>query len=254
MTYILNDVQNLSSKGVVLAGGTTGIGRAIACLLVTQGAKLLVYGRHEAELQDALRDIESAASQGGQVFGLIADQSKWEDVQRVFAEADEKLPRVDILINCASLAAHSILDMEYEEWVSVVHTNLIGYMSTCREAIDRMKAQGAGHIVNIGSLSAKVRESGSDVYVATKAGVEGFSESLRKQVNEMGIQVTLIEPGLVGTDMTVEQVPAEEQERKIAEGAMLKAEDIARWVYYALIQPRRSNPVLIQVRPHGQRI
>jgi len=254
VTDILDDVQSLSGKGVVLAGGTTGIGRAIARLLITQGAKVLLYGRHEAELQDALHDIESVASQGGQVFGLIADQSSREDVQRVFVEADEKLPRVDILINCASLAAHSILDMEYEEWVSVLHTNLIGYMSTCREAIDRMKTQGDGHIVNIGSLSAKVRESGSDVYVAAKAGIEGFSESLRKKVNEMGIKITLIEPGLVGTDMTVEQVPAEQQEQKIAEEAMLKAEDIARWVYYALIQPHRSHSILIQVRPQGQTI
>ena len=86
-----------------------------------------------------------------------------------------------------------------------------------------MRPRGIGHIVNIGSLSAKVREKGSDIYVATKAAIEGFSESLRKQINEYGIKVSLIEPGLVGTDMTVDQVAQPEQRQKIAEGEMLAA-------------------------------
>jgi len=114
---------------------------------------------------------------------------------------------VDILVNNAVQAAGSILDSDYSKWAYVVQTNVLGYMACCREAVDRMKARGGGHIVNVGSLSAKVRESGSDIYVATKAAIEGFSEALRKQVNEQGIKVTLIEPGLGGTDMTVFSPP-----------------------------------------------
>lgn len=252
MGGIQNDLQSLSGKGIVLAGGTTGIGRAIAALLVSEGAKVLLYGRHEQELQDALRDIEVISGDGSRTFGMTADQTKPEDIRRVFREADSLLGRVDMLINCAALGAHSILDMEYDEIQTVVQTNLVGYMTACREAIDRMKRQGNGHIVNIGSMSAKVREEGSDVYVATKSGIEGFSDSLRKQVNPMGIKITLIEPGLVGSDMTTDQVPAEEQAAKIAEEAMLKAEDIAQWVRFVLVQPHRSEAVLIQIRPHGQ--
>lgn len=244
--------QNLAGKAVVVTGGTTGIGRATAHRLVAAGANVLIYGRHEQELADALADLRNAGS--GRVFGLTADQSRYEDVQRVFAEADEKLGGVDILVNNAALPANSILDSDYTEWQYVVATNLLGYMACCREAIDRMSRKGVGHIVSVGSMSAQVREEGSDVYVATKSGIEGFSESLRKQVNGKGIKVTLIEPGLVGTEMTVDQVPKEEQPEKEAQGTMLKAEEIAEAVYYTLIQPERCDVVLLQIRPHGQAI
>ena len=202
---------SLAGKAVVITGGTTGIGRATAALLAAQGAKVLIFGRDAQALQDALADLEGQAQNGGAVYGLTADQSKMEDVHRVFQEADQRLGGVDILINNAALAAQSILGSEYEEWQNVVQTNVLGYMACCREAIDRMKARGSGHIVNIGSLSAKVREEDSDIYVATKSAIEGFSESLRKKVNEQGIKVSLIEPGLVGTDMTAENTPPEQQ-------------------------------------------
>jgi NADP-dependent 3-hydroxy acid dehydrogenase YdfG len=161
---------------------------------------------------------------------------------------------VDILVNNAALAAKSVTEMEEDEWVYVVQTNLIGYIACCREAIDRMTKKGEGHVVNVGSMSSTVREKGSDVYVATKAGIEGFSEALRKQVNEQGIKVTLIEPGLVGTEMTVDQVPKELQPRQEAEGEMLKAEDIAELIHFTLIQPKRCDIVVAQIRPHGQAI
>lgn len=244
--------QSLSGKAIIVTGGTTGIGRATAVRLVAAGANVLIFGRNEKELTEALADLRDAGD--GQVHGLTADTSKPEDVKSVFQEADRLLGGLDILVNNAALAANSIVDSEYSEWEYVVQTNLLGYMSCCREAIDRMAAKGVGHIVNIGSMSAQVREPGSDVYVATKSGIEGFSESLRKNIGEKGVKVTLIEPGLVGTEMTVDQVPKEEQPEQEAEGKMLKAEEIAEAVHYALIQPKRCDVVMIQIRPHGQDI
>ena len=251
MTYEYQP-RTVSGKAIVVTGGTTGIGRTTALRLAKAGAKVLIYGTDETHLQDAMRDLQAVPN--AQVFGIIADQSNHEDVKRIFQEADSRLGGVDILVNNAALGAGSILDSDYEEWHKVVHTNLLGYMSCCRQALDRMIAKGEGHIVNIGSMSAKVREAGSDVYVATKSGIEGFSESLRKQVNEKGIKVTLIEPGLVGTDMTVDQVPKEEQPEKEAEGSMMKAEDIAECVYYTLTQPDRCDVVEVHIRPHKQAI
>jgi NADP-dependent 3-hydroxy acid dehydrogenase YdfG len=245
--------ETLEGKAVVITGGTTGIGRSTAQRLVADGAKVLIFGRHEQELNEALADIKANAD-GAEVVGIVADTTKPEDIDRVFVTADEKFGGVDVLINNAAESAESILDSDYPEWQKVIQTNLLGYMATCRKAIDRMKNKHEGQIVNIGSLSAKVREKGSDVYVATKSAIEGFSEALRKEVNEMGIRVTLIEPGLVGTDMTVEKVAPSEQPRKEAEGQMLKAEDIAECVRYALIQPKRCDVVLVQIRPHMQTI
>ena len=238
---------SLRGKAVIVTGGTTGIGRATAELLASEGAKVLIFGRHEKELNDALADMPA-----GQVFGLTADTTKPEDIARVFKEADSKLGGVDILVNNAAEAAQSILDTEYAEWQYVVQANVLGYMSCARQAIDRMKPKGSGHIVNIGSLSAKLRNEGADIYVATKTAIEGFSEALRKQVNEMGIKISLIEPGKVGADFpnsTPEEQPAQE-----AEGEMLLAEDIAAAVHYVLIQPARCDVIHLQIRPHKQAI
>jgi NADP-dependent 3-hydroxy acid dehydrogenase YdfG len=115
-----------------------------------------------------------------------------------------------------------------------------------------MKSRKQGHIIHVGSMSADVREKNSSVYVATKSAVQGFTEALRKEVNEMGIKVSLIEPGSVGTDMQ-EETP-QEQRQKQARGEMLTAEDIARCVEYCLVQPARCDVVVVQIRPHKQPI
>ncbi|HVK06115.1 MAG TPA: SDR family oxidoreductase [Armatimonadaceae bacterium] len=253
MSYAF-EPQTLAGRSIVVTGGTTGIGRATALRLAADGANVLIYGRHEQELQDALKDIEAAVANGGSVQGITADQSKPEDVERVFTEADRRLGGVDILVNNAALAAKSVMDMEVDEIREVVNTNLLGYLLCCKQAIRRMAEKGGGHIVNVGSMSATVREAGSDVYVATKSGIEGFSEALRKQANEKGVKISLIEPGLVGTEMTVDQVPKEQQPEKEEQGEMLKAEDIAECVRYTLIQPQRCDIVQVQIRPHKQPI
>ena len=239
---------SLQGKAVVVTGGTTGIGRATAELLASEGANVLILGRHETELDEALADMPT----GSKVFGIVADTTKPEDIERIFAEADVKLGGADILINNAAEAAKSVTDTEYDEWHYVVHANILGYMGCSRQAVDRMKAKGSGHIVNIGSLSAKIKSAGDDVYVATKAAIEGFSESLRKQVGEQGIKVSLVEPGKTGADFPnskPEEQPAEE-----AEGKMLLSEDIAAAIHFCLTQPARSDVMLIQIRPHQQSI
>jgi len=89
--------ESVSGKAVLITGGTTGIGRATALLLAARGARVLIFGRHQTELRDALSDINSA----GEVCGLVADQARHGDVRRVFREVDEKLGGLDILINNA---------------------------------------------------------------------------------------------------------------------------------------------------------
>lgn len=244
--------QSIAGKGVIISGGTTGIGRAIAIRLASAGAKVLIFGRNEEPLKDALADIEKAANDGGgQVFGMTADQSNPADVGRVFAEADAKLGKVNILINNAAIAAESIADTPLSEAQNVLNTNILGYMACAAQAIQRMKPEQDGHIINIGSVAAHERTEGSDIYVATKGAIQAWAEALHKQVSKDGLKVSLIEPGLVGSDMTAEKVPVEKQPETIAAEKMLQAEDLAECVFYLATQPHRVNLSLVRIEPRN---
>ncbi|CAN5257448.1 3-oxoacyl-[acyl-carrier-protein] reductase [soil metagenome] len=242
-------VESLADKRILITGGTTGIGRAIALLLSSYGANIVTFGRHQEQLDEVLSAIRAA---GGQAEGSVADVAKPDDIQRVFQQVDETLGGLDILINCAALSAESIDEMADADWRYVIETNLMGYLATTKEALNRMKPQQRGHIVLVGSMSADVREEGSSVYVATKSAIQGFAESLRKEVNPLGIKISLVEPGAVGSDMQ-KTTPDEERERQ-QKGDMLRAEDIAVCVHYILTQPQRCDVVSVQIRPHLQLI
>ncbi|RJP74398.1 MAG: SDR family oxidoreductase [Candidatus Zixiibacteriota bacterium] len=234
---------NVEGKNVIISGGTTGIGRAAMLLLASLGARVLIFGRHDRELMEAYQEGREA----GEVFCIKADQSRPEEVKKVFAEADTRLGPPDILINNAGLGWKSIEQGRYGDWEYIVKTNLMGYMACAREAIVRMDPRGEGHIVNVGSMSADLREPGYDVYVATKGAIQAWSESLRKEVNGRGIRVTLIEPGQVGTDM--KNLSVEEQYRQMEERKMLSPEDVAETIHWCLVQPPRCDIVQVQLRP-----
>lgn len=242
-------VESLADKRVLLTGGTTGIGRAIARLLSESGARIFTFGRHQEPLDEVINQIRS---DGGQIDGTVADSASADDMQRVFKQADEALGGLDILINCAAIKAEGIGDMPDEEWRYVIETNVMGYLAATKEALNRMQPQGKGHIVLIGSMSADVREEGSSVYVATKSAIQGFAGSLRKEVNPKGIKVSLIEPGAAGSDM--QPTSSEEEQEAQEKGEMMKAEDVAASVYYVLTQSERCDVVRVQLRPHMQAI
>ena len=241
--------QSITGKAVLITGGTTGIGRATALHLASMGARVMVFGRDKGALEDTLREFQDAQMED-RVHGINADISKKEDVERVFSELDAKLDGLDVLVNNAAIGYGSVMEGSFEDWQYALNINLLGVFACTHEAVKRMQKKGSGHIVNIGSMSAHTKEESSSVYVATKSGIRGFSESLRKEVNKEGIKVTLIEPGAVGTDMQPSK--PDEQREKEEDLKMLKAEDIAASVFYALTQPKRCDVVMIQVRPHLQ--
>jgi NADP-dependent 3-hydroxy acid dehydrogenase YdfG len=250
---IINRIeQKISGLAVVITGGTTGIGREVALQLAKIGANVLICGTDQQHLDDVLRDHDSHDGRGA-LNGVIGDTSNAEGIARLFEEADSLFGnRLDVLINNASISFQSVLEGVYADWKKVIDTNLLGYIACTRLATDRMAKSGMGHIIQIGSMSADVHEQGSSVYVATKSGIQGFAESLRKEVNEKGIKVTLIEPGAVDTDMQRQETS--EKHEATEEGKMLQAADIAAAVIYALSQEKRCDVVEIRVRPHLQLI
>ena len=240
--------QNIDGKRIVITGGTTGIVKATAQLLASLGGIIFIFGRDTDDFTNAIKAIKDQAK--GEVYGITADVTLKEDIDLIWKKIDQTLGGIDILINNAALPANGIVEEEYENIKYILEANILGYISFTKEAVSRMKSQQEGHIVNIGSMSAETHEETGTVYVATKSAIRGFTAALRKEVNELGIKVSLIEPGAVTSDM--QPAPKEEQRQQIEKMEMLEAEDIAMSVLFCLSQPKRSDIVTLQVRPHLQ--
>lgn len=239
---------SLQGKNILVSGGTTGNGRAIAALLSAYGANVFIFGRHERELRDAIAEM---GRRPGKVGGVAADQSRREDIERVFATFDAEFGELDVLINNAAVGAGAIDEGDEAQWRYQLETDLFGYVDCARRALRRMKTQGGGHIVNIGSIAAEHHNAGLSLYVAAKSAIRGFSHALRKEVGDQGIKVSLIEPGAVGTEIFEGEPEGdpELQRREAARGAMLKPEDIAVAVHYVLTQPARCAVTQLQIEP-----
>lgn len=236
---------DLSTKRILVTGGTTGIGRATVQRLAELGAKPLLFGRHRPELDETLQQAGLDPQ-----YGLTADAARLEDLDRVFEAVDRTLGGLDVLIACAALGAQPINEMAEQEWRYVVETNLLGYMSCTRRAIERMEGRG-GQIVLISSISPEILAPGESVYAATKAGVNAFALTLRKELGDKDIRVSVIEPGSVGTPM--QECSPEEQRQAIARGEMLVADEIAEAVLFVLSRGPTCDVAMLRIEPVRQK-
>lgn len=243
--------QNINQKRIVITGGTTGIGKAIADLLVSLGGRVFIFGRDENDFNNAVDDIKEK-SKTGEIYGIAADITQKDDIDLIWNKVDNVFGGIDILINNAALPARGIIEGNYDDWKYILETNILEYIAFAKEAVNRMKEQKSGHIINIGSMSAEVKEKTGVIYVSTKTAIRGFSTALRKEINPLGIKVSHLEPGAVTSDM--QEDPKEIQEEKIEKMEMLEAEDIAMSILFCLSQPKRCDIVSMQIRPHLQLI
>ncbi|APR55140.1 SDR family NAD(P)-dependent oxidoreductase [Sphingomonas koreensis] len=231
----------LSGRRVIVTGGTTGIGRAIAVLLASEGAKVFVCGRTPEHPDDALARIREV----GEGDGINLDLARREDVARFFAAADAYLGGLDVAVINAAIPAEALADTPQDDLEYQVAVDFTAYLTTTKAALDRMQA--SSDVVLIGSMSAVSQSAGSSVYVAAKAGIQGFAHSLRQELGERDIKVGLIEPGFTGADFQYPDFPPEKQRDLIHQAQMLRAEDIAAATHFMLTQPRRTAISLIRV-------
>ena len=243
-----SNLTSLEGKRVLLTGGTTGIGRATLALLAAEGARVLTFGRNAEHLEDAL---QNARGDRGEVSGLTADSGTREGVEQVFAAVDDRLGGLDMLVACAALGAQPIHEMEEEDWRYVVETNLVGYLACARAAIKRMEAQGGGHLLFVGSISTIIKAEGESVYSATKAGIQAFAETLRKEIADKNIKVSVIQPGSVDTDM--QECSEDEKHEAVAKEEMLHAEEVAEAIVFVLTRSARTDIVNLRIEPRLQK-
>jgi NADP-dependent 3-hydroxy acid dehydrogenase YdfG len=227
---------SLHGRKAIITGGTSGIGRAIAVLLASEGVEVFTCGRDEQHLKDALERINEV----GKGSGIPCDLSDQDQLDRFFAEAESKLGTYDIAIINAAGPAGALSETSEEDTRHAIALNFTSYVMSAHKAATHMKAGGRGDIVFIGSVSAHTLGGSSTIYAGIKLGIAGFAEALRKEVSNDDVKVGLVEPGRTSADMQLPDIPPDKQREMIAADQMLRAEDIAVAVQFMLTQPRRA--------------
>ncbi len=247
------DNKALAGTVALVTGASSGIGEATALALAASGAKVALAARRTDRLDAVVKQIEEA---GGEALALACDVTDEAQVNRTVQAVKEKWGRLDVLVNNAGIALLGpVLGADTSEWRRAFDINVLGLMYATHAALPLMKAQGRGHIINMSSVSGRVSFPGLSVYCATKWAVNGFSESLRQEVAADNIRVTLIEPGLVTTEIN-DRVTDEATKAMLDSysGSMrvLDASDIAAAVVYAVSQPDHVSINEMLVRPTAQ--
>lgn len=228
------EMPSLKGRKAIITGGTTGIGRAIAVLLASEGVEIFTCGRDEQHLKDGLERINEV----GKGDGIALDLANREDLDRFFTEAEKRLGSYDIAIINAAVPVDGLTTTSEEDAWYAVATDYAAYVMSAHKSVSHLKDKG--NLVLIGSMSAHSLGGSGSVYAGMKKGIQGFAEALHKELGSKGIKVGLIEPGLTGADFQYPDIPADKQREMINEDKMLRAEDIAVAVHFMLTQPRRA--------------
>ena len=214
-----HDLQ-LNGRVAVVTGGSRGIGRGIAELLAERGAAVaIVYREQEASAAQFVASVEQG---GGRAFAGRCDVGDEAQVLAFFETVVTALGPVDILVNNAAITrdAHAMFT-DTARWTEVVQTNLHGAFYCSRAVTRGMLLRGWGRIINVSSPSARMPLGGQTSYAASKAGLEGFTRALSRDVARKGVLVNAVSPGLIETAM-LDAMPAE------AKAGYLKAVAVGR--------------------------
>jgi NADP-dependent 3-hydroxy acid dehydrogenase YdfG len=243
----------LDSKVAIITGASSGIGEATAIALFAEGAKVAIAARRGVLLDQLAQRIEAS---GGEALPIVADLTDETQAKNLVQKVYAHYGRVDILINNAGLALAGDIDgADTSDWRRMIDINLLGVLYVTHATLPIFKAQRVGHIVNISSVAGRTARAGIGVYNLTKWGINGFSEALRQEVYKDNIRVTIIEPGMVDTEIETHITDAIAKQRiieRLNSITPLQSEDVARAIVYAVTQPERVNVNEILIRSTQQ--
>lgn len=247
----MNSTTATQDKVALITGASSGIGEATALLFAERGIKVALVARREEKLIALAEKITRA---GGKAAVYSANVGNEEEARSAAQWATDTFGSVDILINNAGIIRPGTIEQQdSQEWRDTFDINLLAPMYMSKALIPGMKKNQSGHIVNISSNAAKIPGGQSQSsYAASKYAITAFSSSLRKEVADDGIRVTVIEPGTTETDVA-DSIPdsrtREAMHNHIHKDTVMKASDIAEAIYYAVSQPARVNISEIWITP-----
>ncbi|HAO20500.1 MAG: 3-oxoacyl-[acyl-carrier-protein] reductase [Desulfobacteraceae bacterium IS3] len=215
-------------RTVVITGGSKGIGRAIALAFARPDTQ--IFFNYSSDISAAEETQKLIAEAGGTAVGLRADVSSEKEVTEFFNAVLSKAGRIDVLVNNAGITRDGlIVRMKEKDWDDVLDTNLKGVFLCSKLVAKPMIKQHFGRIINITSVVGAMGNPGQANYVASKAGIIGFTKALARELASRNITVNAVAPGYVDTEMTL-NLSEKAKDAMIAQiplGRTAKPEDIA---------------------------
>ncbi len=248
----------LDGTAALVTGASSGIGEATARQLAAGGAAVALLARRRDRLE---RLAEELRGQGHEAVAIEADVADRAQAEAAVAAAVAQLGRLDTLVNNAGvMLLGPAAEAPVEEWERMVAVNVLGLMYCARAALPhlldaaREGSREVADLVNVSSVAGRVARPGSGVYAATKHAVGAFSESLRQELAERRVRVSLIEPGVVDTELPEHNRPEirEAMAKRFAGVSRLQADDIAEAILYMVTRPSRMAVNELLVRPTNQ--
>ena len=222
----------LDGRAAIVAGGGTGIGRAIALAFAREGARVAVFGRRAEPLREVM---DAIAATGGTARAVAGDAGDEGDVARLVDEVCAGWGGVDVMVNAAAVRLNAPLDdISAADFAEVLRINLVGAFVLTRMVIGPMRARGGGSIVHIGSALGEAAAPFFAPYVASKGGLNALARAAAVELVRDGIRVNVVAPGTIDTVISqgVSDFRRGMLERRIPIGRAGHVDDIAAACLY----------------------
>ena len=240
--------ETQSSPVILITGASSGIGKATAKLFAAENYRVILAARRKEKLDEIAEGIQA---EGGVALVVPTDVSQLDDLSNLVTTSISEFGQIDVLLNNAGLGRLSWLeeldpvkDIEFQ-----ITVNLTGMIQLTHKVLPHMIERKRGHIINMGSIAGLIATPTYSVYAATKYGLRGFTESLRREVGIHGVEVTGIYPGGVATEFG--NKAGIKRKTKVSTPSFLRltSEDVAKSVSQVVRKPKRAVIIPGLMRP-----
>ncbi len=246
-------MKSLEGRVALVTGASSGIGEATAIALAQAGARVAIAARRRDRLDALAAKLKPF---GAEPLVLEADLLDEHVAQRIVAQTESHFGKLDILVNNAGVMyLEPVADADLGRWRRMLELNVLSLIASTQAALAGMKARRDGHIVNISSTAGRIANPMAAGYSATKFGVVAFSEALRREVCADNIRVSVIEPGVVQTELRdhIGHAATKDSLNAWADNMrQLQPGDVADAIVFCVSRPAHVNVNEILMRPTDQ--